>query len=255
MTDIKALFFDMDGVIIDTEKDGHRVAFNEAFKFFEYDFSWDVDLYYKLLKVSGGKERMQHYFKLQGLFQNLSDEQMKAHLLKIHKKKTQIFLEMLETGKLPLRPGIKRFMQEAMDQGIIICVCTTANEKAAAAVTKNMLNEIEFAHVLAGDIVNKKKPDPEIYNLALEKTGLDKASCIVVEDSAIGVQAARSAGLRVIATTNVYTENEDLSHADIIVSCLGDPDSEKGVLKKGDEILEFEGILKFDRVKAYFSGK
>jgi len=253
MPEIKALFFDMDGVIIDTEKDGHRVAFNEAFRYFGYEFQWDVDQYYKLLQVAGGKERMRHYFQLQNLFQDLSSEEMAAHLLKVHKKKTEIFLFMLERGKLPLRAGIKRFMKEARDQGLLLCVCTTANEKVANAVTNKMLNGIDFAHVLAGDIVKNKKPNPEIYNLALEKTGLDKDSCIVVEDSAIGVQAARSAGLSVIATTNVYTEKEDLSQADIIISSLGDPGSEQGILKKGDHTLNFDGVLRIEKVKTYFT--
>ncbi len=255
MSDIKALFFDMDGVIIDTEKDGHRVAFNEAFKFFGYKFYWDVKIYHDLLQIAGGKERMRHFFRLNGFLQDLSEEKMNAQLLKIHKKKTEIFLTMLESGKLPLRAGIKRFMKEAMNQGLLICVCTTANEKAASAITNQMLRGIEFAHVLAGDIVKKKKPDPEIYNLALEKTGLDKNNCIVVEDSSIGVQAAKSAGLRVIATTNVYTEKEDLSQADIIVSSLGDPGSDQGVLIKGDETLYQNGVLHIDNVITYFSGK
>jgi HAD superfamily hydrolase (TIGR01509 family) len=253
MAAIKALFFDMDGVIIDTERDGHRVAFNEAFISLGFDFQWDVEKYHALLQVAGGKERMKHYFQEEGLFAEFSPAEMKDLLLTIHKKKTGIFLEMLETGKLPLRPGIKRFMKEAMELDLLICVCTTANEKAAGAVTRNMLAEITFAHVLAGDIVKKKKPDPEIYTLALQKTGLSPDACIVIEDSAIGVLAAKAAGLRVIATTNGYTEQEDLSQADIIVSSLGDVNGEKGRLKTELPDLVYNGILHVDQVMHYFS--
>lgn len=253
MPEIKALFFDMDGVIIDTEKDGHRVAFNEAFKMFGFDFVWDVDTYHELLQVAGGKERMRHYFKQNKLFSGLTDEEMTDFLKAVHKVKTRIFLSMLESGKLPLRAGISRFMKEASGLGLQICVCTTANEKAAHAVTRNMLSDINFAHVLAGDVVKKKKPDPEIYLLALEKTGLSKESCIVVEDSAIGVKAAAAAGLRVLATTNVYTEKEDLSKADIIVSTLGDEDGEKGMLKSKNDTLAFDGVLRAGQVMDYFS--
>ena len=92
MAEIKALFFDQDGVIIDTEKDGHRVAFNEAFKEFGYDFEWDVEKYYDLLKVSGGKERMRHYFREEGLFADKSDEDLFEHIKELHKIKTGLFL-------------------------------------------------------------------------------------------------------------------------------------------------------------------
>lgn len=253
MADIKAIFFDQDGVIIDTEKDGHRVAFNEAFKVFGYDFEWDVETYHQLLQVAGGKERMRHYFKEQGLFTDLSPDALTDFLLRLHKKKTEIFVDLIQSGKLPLRAGIRRLMKEAMAQGLILGVCTTANEKSANAIARGILSDIDFQFVLAGDMVKKKKPDPEIYQLALEKTGLAPESCFVVEDSHVGVQAVKAAGLRCIATTNIYTENEDLSDADIIVTSLGDPDGEKGVLKGSKKDLDFDGVLRIDQLVQYFS--
>jgi phosphoglycolate phosphatase-like HAD superfamily hydrolase len=102
-------------------------------------------------------------------------------------------------------------------------------------------------------VVSKKKPDPEIYLLALERTGFNPEACIVIEDSRNGVLAAKKAGMHVVATTNIYTENEDLSEADIVVTSIGDPYGEKGILKKGDEKLEFDGILKVDQLLKYFS--
>ncbi|MEJ2057112.1 MAG: HAD-IA family hydrolase [Desulfofustis sp.] len=253
MTDIKALFFDMDGVIIDTERDGHRVAFNQAFKQFGYDFSWDEQRYHQLLQVAGGKERMRHYFREEGFLSELSDEEMSRHLIELHKCKTSIFLDMIAAGKLPLRPGIKRFMSEAMERGLDICLCTTSAEKSARTVVETLLPEIDFTHILAGDIVTKKKPDPAIYNLALQKTGYSPEACIVIEDSAIGVQAAKAAGIRVIATTNGYTEDEDLSAADIIVTTLGDEGGERGILKSPAGKLDFGGVLYLDQVIEWFS--
>ena len=264
MADIKALFFDMDGVIIDTERDGHRVAFNKAFAEFGYDFHWDEDYYHKLLQVAGGKERMRHFFRKEGLLTQLSAEEMDAHLIELHACKTSIFMNMIEAGSLPLRPGIKRFMKEAAEEGLLICLCTTAAEKSALAITKTMLPEIDFAHILAGDIVKKKKPDrmvfatakkaldPAIYNLALQKTGLAPENCLVIEDSEIGVQAAKAAGISVIATTNGYTEEEDLSPADIVLSCLGDEGVELGVLKSPVENLDFKGVLHLSQVLDFF---
>ncbi len=251
---LKAIFFDQDGVIIDTEKDGHRVAFNETFKAFGYDFQWDVDRYQKLLQISGGKERMRHYFHEEGLFTELSKSEEDDFIKDLHKKKTEIFISLIEAGKLPLRTGVKRVMMEAMVKGIRLGVCTTANERSANAIAKGMLRDIEFEFVLAGDVVSKKKPDPEIYLLAREKTGLKPQPCLVIEDSRNGILAAKAANLYVVATTNVYTENEDLSDAEIVVTSLGDPDGGKGVLKKGDNSkLEFDGVLHVNQLIAYFS--
>jgi HAD superfamily hydrolase (TIGR01509 family) len=252
MAAIKAIFFDQDGVIIDTEKDGHRVAFNEMFTEFGYDFQWDVDKYHELLQISGGKERMRHYFREEGLFSDLAEEEEAEFLLKLHKRKTEIFVNLIERGKLPLRTGVKRLMTEAVENGLIIGVCTTANERSANAIAKGMLHDIKFEFVLAGDIVSKKKPDPEIYLLALERTGLKPEECIVIEDSRNGVLAAKDAGMWIVATTNIYTENEDLSDADIVVTSLGDPKGEKGALKKGDEGLGYDGVLKVDQLIKYF---
>ena len=253
MSKIKAIFFDQDGVVIDTEKDGHRVAFNETFKEFGYEFQWNVEKYHELLQISGGKERMRHYFQTEGVFSNLNKNEEDELIKKLHKTKTEIFIKLIESGKLPLRPGIKRLMKEAMGIGIILGICTTANERAANSIAMGMLKEINFEFVLAGDVVSRKKPDPEIYLLALEKTGLKPEECIVVEDSRNGVLAAKEAGMHIIATTNIYTEREDLNDAGIIVTCLGDPDGEKGLLKKGLEKQEFDGIIHADQLVQYFS--
>jgi HAD superfamily hydrolase (TIGR01509 family) len=253
MPELKAIFWDQDGVIIDTEKDGHRVAFNKMFKECGYDFEWNVDTYGALLQISGGKERMRHYFTERGILLEGIPEKDSEFLLSLHKKKTAIFVEMIESGILPLRAGVKRLMQEAMAAGLRLGVCTTANERSANAIAKGMLGDISLEFVLAGDVVSKKKPDPEIYLLALKKSGLSPDECIVVEDSRNGLLAAQAAGLRAVATTNIYTENEDLSAASIVVTSLGDPDGEKGVLKDAVKPFEFDGVLQADQLIKFFS--
>ncbi len=253
MAKIKAIFFDQDGVIIDTERDGHRVAFNQTFKEFGYAFEWSVEQYHELLQISGGKERMRHYLHTKGFGVDVKSEEEDELIKAMHKKKTQTFIELIESGKLPLRPGVKRLMQEAMAAGLRLVICTTSNEKAAQAVAHKILKDITFDFVLAGDIVSNKKPDPEIYNLALEKTGFKPDECVVVEDSRNGVLAAKAAGLFIVATTNVYTESENLSDADLIVTCLGDPDGEHGELKRGGDGLDYDGILRVDQFVEYFS--
>lgn len=239
---IKAIFFDQDGVIIDTERDGHRVAFNDTFKAMGFDTEWDVEYYHELLQVGGGKERMKHHLKTKGFGKPIPEDQVDDLIKQMHRIKTDRFIELIESGSLPLRPGIHRFMKEGAAAGLTLGVCTTSNERAAHAIAYNILKDIPFEFVLAGDIVPKKKPDPAIYLLALQKTGLQPKECLVVEDSRNGVLAAKAAGMHVIATSNFYTQREDLSDADVIVTMLGDPDGEKGKLIKGD-IPDYYGVI------------
>ena len=254
MGTIQAIFFDQDGVIIDTERDGHRVSFNETFKEFGFAFEWGIDEYHELLQVSGGKERMKHYLQTKGFGRPVPPPEVDDLIARMHKRKTALFIEMVESGRLPLRPGIHRFMREAMAAGLKLAVCTTSSEKAAHAIAHQVLKDITFEAVLAGDVVEKKKPAPDIYKLGLEKTGLRPEEVLVVEDSRNGVLAGRAAGMRVLATTNIYTEKEDLSPAEVIVSCLGDPDGEKAVLRKGPAAAVTDGVVHVEAMVEVFGG-
>jgi HAD superfamily hydrolase (TIGR01509 family) len=253
MPPIRAIIFDQDGVIIDTERDGHRIAFNETFKAFGLGFEWSVEEYHQLLQVAGGKERMRHYLHTRSVDLGMTPQEEDDFIKRMHKHKTETFIRLLESGKLPLRPGVKRLMQEINSAGLVLGVCTTSNQRAAHAVTQQMLADIRFDFVLAGDVVSKKKPDPEIYNLALQKTGLAPQECVVIEDSNNGVQAASAAGMHVTATTNYYTEGEDLSLADLVLTNLGDPAGERGVLVAGGELPDYQGVLHLHHIQAYFA--
>jgi HAD superfamily hydrolase (TIGR01509 family) len=252
MGQIKAVFFDQDGVIIDTERDGHRVSFNMTFKEFGFTDEWSVEYYHELLQVAGGKERMKQHAQTKGFSKPIPAEELDELVKAMHKRKTALFVELIETGQLPLRPGIHRLMKEAMEAGLKIAVCTTSNEKAAKAVTEKVLSDIKFDLVLAGDVVANKKPDPEIYNLALSKLGLKPEEVFVVEDSKNGVKAAKAAGLYCVVTTNSYTEKEDVNAGDFIVTCLGDHDGEKAQMRKGD-IAGFDGVLHLSQIVEKFS--
>ena len=251
MTPIKAAFFDQDGVIIDTERDGHRVSFNMTFKEYGFTDEWDVEYYHELLQIAGGKERMKHHWKTRSFSRPLTEEEIDNLVKEMHKRKTAIFVELIESGKLPLRPGIRRFMKELMEAGIKIGVCTTSNEAAAKAITEKILADIKFDIVLAGDVVKNKKPDPEIYNLALSRLDLQPEECFVVEDSKNGVKAAKAASMKTIVTTNGYTEKEDVEAGDVIVSSLGEPDGEKATLRKGD-LPGFDGVVHARQLIEYF---
>jgi HAD superfamily hydrolase (TIGR01509 family) len=219
---MKALIFDCDGVLVDTERDGHRVAFNRAFASLGLDAEWDVDLYGELLKIAGGKERMTHYFNEAGW----PEGQTAATLIpELHKKKTAIFTELIAKGSLPLRSGVARIVDEAHAAGVRLGVCTTSDPKAIDGVLDLLGAQRKswFEIVLAGDVVKKKKPAPEIYDLAKQRLGLDARDCVVIEDSRNGLLAALGAGMRCLITTSAYTVDEDFAGAARVVPELGDP--------------------------------
>jgi HAD superfamily hydrolase (TIGR01509 family) len=252
MSEIGAIFFDQDGVIVDTERDGHRVAFNRAFQSFGFDVRWDVRKYHEMLQIGGGKERLQHQLHTEGFGREVPPNQEEALIAQLHQRKTELFIEMVERKQLPLRPGVRRVMREALRRRLVLGVCTTSAERAAQAILHSLLEDIHFDLVLAGDVVKHKKPDPEIYLLALDRTGLQPEQCIVVEDSSNGVKAARDAGMNVVATVNDYTRQEDLSLADIVVSCLGDEGGPQSELISSTRPWQIDGIVHLADLMDYF---
>ena len=241
---LKAIIFDCDGVLVDTERDGHRVGFNRAFEQFGIDAEWDVPLYGKLLQVAGGKERMRAYFDEYGWPEDKVVEfgGRDALILALHKAKTEITAGLVSEGALPLRPGISRIVDEAIAAGVKLGVCTTSNPRFIDAVLDLFGPERKekFAFVHAGDCVARKKPDPEIYELAKQSLGLPVEQCVVIEDSRNGLLAAKGAGLPCLITTSTYTVDEDFSEADRVVPELGDaPDINVTLADLGELAAEF----------------
>ena len=244
MAELKALIFDQDGVLADTERDGHLVAFNQSILEHGQTFQWDEDTYKRLLKVGGGKERLRKYFS-EDLNITL-DDTMKAVIKNIHRRKTAIFMRLIRKGRIGLRSGIARLVKEAHDAGIRLAICSTSNEDAVNTLALNLLGEEAygwFDPILAGDVVTKKKPDPEIYRMARERLGLTPEECMVIEDSRNGLLAAKGAGMRCAITVNNYTRDEDFAEADIVVTCLGDAEGEKSEILAGGEGIPFDGLV------------
>ena len=220
---MEALIFDCDGVIVDTERDGHRIAFNKAFAIKEIAAAWGIDQYKQLVHVAGGKERMRHYFNQTGWPGQYTDRDLL--ISELHKLKTELFMELIQSGSLPLRPGVARLVDEAIDNGIKLAVCSTSNERAVNTIVDVLLGKerkSSFSAILAGDIVSRKKPDPEIYHLCQQQLSIHPRQCVVVEDNRNGLLAAKSAGMICLVTTNPYTESEDFTEADLLVDQLGD---------------------------------
>jgi len=237
---LEAILFDCDGVLADTERDGHRVSFNRAFKANGIEEDWSVDRYGVLLEVGGGKERMTAHWNEVGWPAEIPAEgdERKAKVKELHLQKTDLFMDLIDEGVVPLRPGVLRIVDDAIASGVRLAVCSTSNELSVKKIVDTMGPEraAKFS-IFAGDMVKVKKPAPDVYNMAVETMGLDPKRCIVVEDTNIGLQAAKGAGIKCVVTKSPYTENEDFSMADIVVSELGDDSSTGITLEKINSLL------------------
>jgi HAD superfamily hydrolase (TIGR01509 family) len=212
---LKALLFDVDGTLADTERDGHRPAFNAAFREFGLDWDWDVELYGRLLAVTGGKERMKHYVEqCRPDYEKPSDfDDLVAEL---HKAKTRHYTRMLGEGGIPLRPGVKRLLEEARAAGLTLGVATTTTPENVTELLRHSLaadGPEWFAVIAAGDIVPAKKPAPDIYVWAMAQLDLPPGECLAFEDSENGIRASLGAGLRTVVTVNDYTRGHDFTGA------------------------------------------
>ena len=224
---LKALIFDVDGTLADTEKDGHRLAFNSAFHEFGLSWDWDVALYGELLAVTGGKERIRYFVDhfAKNYTKPVDFDDLVAAL---HKAKTKHYTEMLATGAIPMRKGVKRLLEEARAAGVRLAIATTTTPENVTALLRHGLAEDStawFEVIAAGDIVPAKKPAPDIYTWALREMGLDPAECLAFEDSENGIKSSHGAGLKTVITVNDYTAEHDFSGAVAVLSDLGEPDS------------------------------
>lgn len=233
MVDFKALIFDVDGTLADTERDGHRPAFNAAFRGAGLDWEWGVELYGELLAVTGGKERIRYYIdRWQPPFEPPAD--LDAFIAGLHRSKTAHYLEMLRGGAIPLRPGVLRLLREAREAGVRLAIATTTTPENVTTLL-DCSGEPGltgwFEVIAAGDVVPAKKPAPDIFLLALEQLGLPARDCVAVEDSDNGVRSALGADLRaLLVTVSSYTARQDFTGATLVVDGLGEPNTPPQVL-------------------------
>jgi HAD superfamily hydrolase (TIGR01509 family) len=227
---VPALIFDCDGVLADTEQDGHLPAFNATFAEFGIPVHWSVEDYAEKVKIGGGKERMLSVLTPELAAQTdavPADDAGRVDLVaRLHRSKTERYAALIESGALPARPGIPRIVAEAAAAGWTLAVASTSAEPAVRAVLVHAVGADLAARfrVFAGDAVPAKKPAPDIYLLALAELGLRADDAVVIEDSANGLRAALAAGLRTVVTVSGYTAFEDFTGASIVVSSLGDPE-------------------------------
>jgi HAD superfamily hydrolase (TIGR01509 family) len=235
--ELEALLFDVDGTLAETERDGHRVAFNRAFADLGLAWDWDPGLYGELLKVTGGKERIEAW--LNRLPPGAVAKADRGGLItRVHRAKTRHFVELVGAGGIPLRPGVERLLREAREAGLRLAIATTTTPANVVALLSSALGPESigwFEVIAAGDVVPAKKPAPDIYLYALARLALPAAACLAIEDSANGIAAARAAGLEVLVTRGLYSADEDLRAASLVLSDLGEPGQPCEVLHGGAE--------------------
>jgi HAD superfamily hydrolase (TIGR01509 family) len=220
---VKAIIFDVDGTLADTE-DAHRIAFNKAFAENNLDWNWDVALYDKLLKVTGGKERIK-YFVESFLTGFAKPADYDGFVKNLHVVKTAHYTGMLRDGLIPLRPGVKKLIVDAHRAGITLAIATTTTPENVSALLEVGLGkgwEKYFSANGCGDIVPNKKPAPDIYDWVLRELKLSAADCIALEDSNNGLRSALAAGIKTFVTINPYTCKQDFAGAAAVFDDLSD---------------------------------
>lgn len=231
MKELKALLFDVDGTLADTE-DGHLIAFNHTFEQYGLDWNWSEELYDELLSVTGGRERIRYYIdQYNPTFDRPAD--LDAFIRQLHKDKTEYFVQLMKEGGIPLRPGVKRLINEAREQGIRLAISTTTTPANVEALLTSAMDPDAmswFEVIAAGDMVPAKKPAPDVYFYTLEKLGLGAEECIALEDSGNGIRSSLGAGIKTIIATNKYTHGHDFSGAVIVLDQWGEPGQPFNVL-------------------------
>ncbi|MGB3790716.1 MAG: HAD family hydrolase [Phormidesmis sp.] len=241
MAELKALIFDVDGTLAETERDGHRPAFNQAFADAGLNWNWSAERYGELLEVSGGKERLRAFIAQSkpnfALPDGIAD--LTEFIKSLHAIKTKYYTQYAAEGRIPLRPGVERLLNEAREQGVRLAIATTTTPANVQALLKNTLGPQSldwFEVIAAGDMVPHKKPAPDVFEYALAYLNLPPENCLAFEDTNNGLLSATQTGLKTVVTVNDYTRSQDFSEATLVINNLGEPDEPFRVIsgKAGD---------------------
>ncbi len=221
---LRALVWDVDGTLAETEHDGHRVAFNQAFAEQGLDWHWDEPLYHRLLAVTGGKERLRHWWQLHDPAAAARPD-TGDRIARLHARKTAIYGDLVARGRVQLRPGVERLLRAARGEGLVLAIATTTMPDNVTALLTATLGADSlgwFACVGAGDVVPAKKPAPDVYQWVLGQLGLDAAEALALEDSWPGASAAVAAGLPTVVTRSRYTRTDRLPDSRLLRADLPD---------------------------------
>ena len=214
---LEAVVLDVDGTLVDSERDGHRVAFNRAFEEAGLPDRWDEERYGELLEVTGGKRRLMAYLEQQGM----PEDEREELAGRLHARKTELFTEMAAQGEIEARPGVGELLDELEAAGVRVAVATTGSREWVDPLLDRLFGLARFELIVGGDEVPERKPDPAAHRMAVEGLGVAAAAAPAIEDSAIGLQAAKAAGLACVVVVNDYTRGQDFGAADLVLDGFG----------------------------------
>lgn len=210
MRALRAILWDVDGTIAETERDGHRVAFNLAFEALGLPWRWDETRYGELLRVAGGRERLLHDMQTRAdAPHSTADKDSLAR--ELHARKNQLYATLIADVGIPLRGGVVELMDECLDRGVQMAITTTTSRANLDALLGKHLGpdwRARFSAIVCGEDVAQKKPDPEVFHLALRKLAVDPLETLAIEDSPSGVTASLAAHCPVIVTRSIYFADE-----------------------------------------------
>lgn len=210
---LRLLLFDVDGTLAETEE-GHRAAWNATFAHFGFDWHWDFNTYRDLLQIAGGAERLRHFAPA-----DLSDETIRA----MHRAKNARYREAMAAGEIGLRPGVRQLIDAARARDVALGIATTTSRGNVEALIEGTLGRAAlgwFSVIACAEDAPEKKPDPQVYRVALARLGIEGADAWAVEDSRNGIIAAVAAGIRVVLTPSLYMAGDDPRGAALVLDDL-----------------------------------
>lgn len=234
MSELKAVLFDVDGTLAETERHGHLVAFNQSFDQFGLNWYWSPELYGELLAVTGSLERTCHYVKTHDAKYKHINPDLDSLLSNLIDFKNEAYLKIANSGCIPLRPGVERVLREIHDSDVRMAIVTTTSQQNIQSLLESTIGDDVmdwFEVIAAGNIVAHKKPAPDIYAVALEQLGLSANECLAIEDSENGVKSATAAGVPVMVVLSEYSKGHDLNGARLIVDEWGTEDRAMKVIE------------------------
>ena len=210
---LEAVVFDVDGTLVDSERHGHRVAFNEAFAAIDLPYSWDEEAYGHWLSFHGGVRRIDAFLEEVGL----PEEARRELAPKLHEEKTRLLRGMIDAGRIPPRPGMADLLGHLSASGVRLGVATVGSSGWVTHLLETLFPDSRFEVVITGADVSEKKPDPGCYLQALERMDVAAEATVAIEDSATGLASARDAGIACVVVVNDYTADEDMTGAHLVL--------------------------------------
>jgi len=203
---LKALLWDVDGTLAETERDGHRVAFNQAFETLGLPWRWDEAHYGELLRIAGGRERILHDMASRTDAPTLAQERLEL-AARLHRRKNSRYAEIVDGGGIALREGVLELMQQCRERGLRMGIATTTSRANLEALLRRHIGAgwaAWFEAIVCGEDTSRKKPDPEVYERAVAELGIAPLQAVAIEDSPGGVAAAVAAHVPVVVTRSAY---------------------------------------------------